>query len=65
MMCTNCSKLAFIYVKKACLRCQGEVAINIAVVCEICSAKNKICTVCSKKILPPVSKVGGCGCGKK
>lgn len=65
MFCSNCAKLAFIYTKKACLRCQGEVAINIAVICEKCSSINRICTVCSKKIVDPSVNKGGCNCGKK
>lgn len=65
MMCSSCSRLAFLYTKKICIRCQGEVAVNIAVICEICSIKNKICSVCSKKIQNQPPRTGGCGCGKK
>lgn len=65
MMCASCSKLAFLYTKKSCLRCQGEVVITIAVICEICSTKEQICSVCLKKIVNNPPRTGGCGCGKK
>lgn len=64
MICANCSKLAFLYCKKSCLRCQGQVVVNIAVICEVCSAKDNVCTICLKKIQGP-TRPAGCGCGKK
>ncbi len=64
MMCSGCSKLSFLYTKKNCLKCQSEVIITIAVICEICSSKSKICSACLRK-LPSPNHTGGCGCGKK
>jgi hypothetical protein len=66
MMCSSCSKLALLYVSnKQCMRCQGAVVVNMAVICEVCSATDKICTVCLKKLTPLQPKPGGCNCGKK
>lgn len=65
MMCPSCTKLAFIYLNKQCLRCQGVVNINIAVICENCSFNDKICTICLKKIQNSTQSNRGCGCGKK
>jgi len=65
MMCSNCSKLAFLYTKKQCMRCQGVVVVNVAVICELCSTNDKICSVCLKKLTPLQPKSGGCNCGKK
>lgn len=66
MLCSNCAKLARLYTKKFCMRCQGEVLINISVLCEFCSSTEKMCSVCLKKIVPPTSHVNkGCNCGKK
>lgn len=65
MLCANCSKLAFLYTKKNCSRCKGEVIITIAVLCEICSSKDKICSVCLKKIQNPRPAHMGCNCGHK
>lgn len=64
-MCVNCSKLAYIFTKKSCLRCKSEVVVNIAVICEVCAGKENNCSVCLKKInnTPRLSK--GCNCGKK
>ena len=66
MMCQNCSKLSILHTNKACMRCQGSVINNISVICEICSASSKQCTVCLKKV-QSVNKArgGGCNCGKK
>ncbi len=65
MMCIVCSKLAFLYTKKPCIRCKGDVIASISVICEMCSFKEKVCTVCLKKVQNPASQTGGCGCGKK
>jgi hypothetical protein len=65
MMCTNCSKLAFIYTKKRCIRCQAEVLVTVAVLCELCSLNDRICSVCLKKISNPATVQRGCGCGGK
>ncbi len=65
MMCASCSKLAFLYTKKSCLRCKADVLVTIATICELCSTKDKVCSVCLKKIPTVTSKKGGCGCGKK
>lgn len=64
MMCPNCSKLAFLYTKKKCNRCQGEVIVNIAQICELCSFNEKICSICIKKIQNKATHKG-CGCGGK
>lgn len=65
MICAACSKLAYLNNIKPCLRCQGQVIVNIAVICEVCSTKDQLCSVCLKKTLPASARTGGCGCGKK
>lgn len=64
MMCASCSKLAYLFTKKPCARCKGEVVITIASICEICSTNGKVCSVCLKNIVAPRASKG-CGCGKK
>ena len=78
MFCANCSKLAMIpSAKKPCHRCQKDVTINLSVICEGCSFKDKVCTVCLRKIDDVAQQAkanlaknganpsGGCGCRKK
>lgn len=65
MMCPNCSKLAFLYTKKRCIHCQGEVVVSIAILCERCSLTKKQCSVCLKKTAATVTPRRGCGCGGK
>lgn len=50
MFCTNCSKLAFLYTKRSCIRCQAEILNNLSVLCEKCSESEKVCSVCLKKV---------------
>ena len=64
MICSSCSKLAFLYIKKSCLRCQSTVVITIAVICELCSTKDNICSICLKKIQKTGPKLG-CNCGSR
>jgi hypothetical protein len=64
MFCPGCSKLAHLFTKKNCLRCSGAVVVNIAVICEVCSIKDKICAVCLRKIPSLSPRSGGCGCQK-
>ena len=64
MICSNCSKLAYLYTNKNCLRCQGNVTVNIAVICEVCSANSNNCTICLKNIPKNPPQSGGCNCGK-
>jgi hypothetical protein len=64
MLCPNCSKLSFQHTKKVCLRCQGVVLNTISAICEFCSATDKQCSACLKKMSNPVIRknhTGGCG----
>jgi hypothetical protein len=67
MLCPNCSKLAFIKANKTCIRCQGVITINIAVICEFCSKTEKKCAVCAKTIITEAARFAqrGCNCGRK
>lgn len=68
MLCETCSKLSFQYTKKICIRCQAEVLNNISILCEQCSAKEKQCAACLKKIQntsPSKYRYGGCGACKR
>lgn len=65
MMCPSCSKLAFLYTKKKCLRCKADVTISIAVICDLCAGKDKVCSVCLKKLQSVIPRAGGCACKKK
>lgn len=64
MLCPQCSKLSFVYTKKSCRKCQSPVSINIASICDGCSAKDKICSACLKR-LPGSQPPRGCGCKGK
>lgn len=68
MLCQSCLKLSFQYIDKKCVRCKGEVLVNLAILCENCSSQDKSCAVCLKKVDPSAKKVlssGGCRCGSK
>ena len=66
MLCDNCNKLAIVYTTKKCMKCQGAIFINISIICESCSAQNKSCSACFKKIQPlSNNRAKPCGsCGK-
>lgn len=67
MICTNCLKLAYLKSNKACIRCQGNVLINIGILCEFCSNSEKKCAVCAKSIILNSERQlkKGCNCGSK
>jgi len=50
MLCESCGKLSFLHIKKSCMKCQGAVLINIALLCEPCAISAKSCSACLKKI---------------
>lgn len=65
MLCTNCSKLSSLYTNKRCMKCQGDVIINISVLCEFCSLRDSLCSACLKKINRNQNSGNrGCNCGK-
>ena len=66
MYCSNCSKLSILYAKKKCFKCQGDVFINISILCEPCSLREKICAACLKKnnVSNKVRNRGCKSCGK-
>jgi hypothetical protein len=64
MLCSNCSKLAFLQATKYCARCHGNVTNNISVLCEKCSSTAKQCAVCLKKIIVAVTASRKCNCGR-
>lgn len=64
MLCPTCTKLAFQYTKKLCLRCQAPVTKSICALCELCSNSDKQCSACLKKLQNSSVKkhyYGGCG----
>jgi hypothetical protein len=67
MICPNCLRLALLTANRKCMRCQGDVFNNLSVICDGCSDKDRQCSVCLKKIVPPANrnKSQGCGCGSK
>jgi hypothetical protein len=67
MLCSSCAKLAYIPTQKKCIRCQGAVAISIAILCDFCSNTEKKCAVCIKKIITEAERQAkrGCNCGGK
>jgi len=65
MLCTNCSQLAFLHTNKSCVRCHGNVVNNISVLCDLCSATEKQCAVCLKKIITQTAAKKGCNCGRR
>lgn len=64
MLCTICSKLAIIYLKKTCMKCQLPINQNILVLCDECSKQSKSCAACLRKI-GPSRTIKDCGCNKK
>lgn len=67
MLCTSCARLAILHTKRSCIKCQGAVYQNIAVLCDACSASEKTCAACLKKVISVFDrqKQSGCNCGKK
>lgn len=68
MLCPNCSKLSYQYTNKTCLRCQGSATTTISILCENCSARDKQCAACLKKVDSSTTKkhyYGGCGACRK
>lgn len=69
MFCSNCAKLAILHTKKICIKCQGEIFNNLSVLCETCSARDKVCAICVKKtqnLLAAKLATSGCvPCGRK
>jgi len=67
MLCPNCAKLSYTYLNKSCIRCQGQVSINIGILCASCSATEKKCEVCAKTIISEAQRQArrGCNCGSK
>jgi|WetSurMetagenome_2_1015567.scaffolds.fasta_scaffold292045_3 hypothetical protein len=64
MFCPNCSKLALLYTKKPCIRCQGDVMNNLSVICNFCANTEKVCSVCLKKTQnSQADKLKTAGCG--
>jgi len=49
MFCNNCIRLTYLNTKKKCMKCQSDVYINIAVLCDNCSASEGTCGICLKK----------------
>jgi hypothetical protein len=66
MLCDTCSKLFFIFKNKNCMRCNGLVMINLSVLCDFCSATEKQCSFCLKKVISQQDRNinSGCNCGK-
>lgn len=67
MFCSNCSRLAILFVHRICIRCGLEVLNNLSVLCERCSSSEKVCSICLKKINNSVNhqRNRGCsGCGR-
>lgn len=65
MLCVNCLKLGSVpsTVRKCC-KCNEQIHNNISVICDGCSSKEKICSVCLKKTqrsLPITNKCKACG----
>lgn len=67
MLCSNCIKLSSLPAKKKCIKCQGDITTNINVLCDFCSASEKKCAVCIKKVSEYYinkSFSRNCGCHK-
>lgn len=68
MLCDSCKKLAILQINKKCIKCTNAVYENISVICQNCSAVEKKCSVCLKKIFDINNykfKNSGCNCGGK
>jgi len=67
MLCLTCSKLSVLSSKRICLRCKGGIYNNMSVVCDNCSNKEQLCSICLKKIfnsnnrIRPKSNCSSCG----
>lgn len=67
MLCNACSKLVLMNHKRSCLRCKGIISNNLSVVCDNCSALERLCSICLKKLYDTSksnkikSNCGGCG----
>ena len=72
MICSNCSKLAIKTANKKCKNCKLDVYDNLSLICNRCSSKDLVCSICLKKVYlnnenkaKRSSTGGGCGsCGR-
>jgi hypothetical protein len=69
MICVNCSKLHVLDAVKQCKKCKAEISINLQIICNICSDKDKKCSFCLKNLISPANapqNSRGCArCGHK
>ena len=69
MLCPNCSRLSSNQAHKKCIKCNSSVFLQLSVLCENCSATEKKCSICLKKIVSAAERIakqhGGCNCGKR
>jgi len=56
MLCNSCAKLALINANRICVRCKGAITNNLAVICDNCSSKEKLCAICLKKMHNDLSR---------
>lgn len=65
-MCHKCSKLAFLATKRSCASCKKEVYNTISNICDDCSMRAGVCSVCKKNLFlnKKNNLLGGCkSCG--
>lgn len=65
MICKNCSKLAMLKANKKCKKCNLFVNNNLSVICDSCSTKNNICSICLKHVNLNNNIRKSCNCGRK
>lgn len=49
MLCPTCSVLSFMKTHKLCVKCKEPTSINIAILCDKCSARDLLCAICLKR----------------
>jgi hypothetical protein len=66
MLCNTCSTLLLKYNQHKCIKCKEKIEINMYILCDECSKKDQVCSICLKHIvLNANKKQNGCRCQSK
>lgn len=64
MLCFNCSRLSLGISSRKCKKCKTSINTKLEVICESCSKKDSVCSVCLKRINLN-NPIRSCNCGRK
>lgn len=71
MQCSECSKLSIQTGSKKCKNCKSDIYDNLSAICNKCSSRDLVCSICLKKVYvnlnakPSIARPGGCSSCRK